>query len=360
MKTFNLNHWTNFLSSLSFLSFLPLISLFIKNCSYAPWCGHCKALAPEFESAAIELSLHSPRVALIKVDATVEEELAEKYSVRGFPSLKWFRKGTVSDYSGGRTEKTIVEWAKKKTGPPTDILKTRDEVEAYAEENEVVVIGFLGDSGTQRDTFDTAAYEDDASGVPYAVASPELASEFNANESPSISIFKKFDEGTVKYVGDWNSKSIHDFVMIHSMPLLIPFTEETAPKIFGGVYKTHFLIFCDIDITNDDRNGIVNEENDDLNRNIEKAMKQASKAYRGDMVFITIGSKSTRIIDYFGVDTNDYPTARLVEMSKNVVYIFISFLVDTSVKKIENTFQNSKLYYYYFSFHLFILKAKEI
>ena len=148
--------------------------------------------------------------------------------------------------------------------------------------------------------------------------------------------------------------------MIHSMPLLIPFTEETAPKIFGGVYKTHFLIFCDIDITNDDRNGIVNEENDDLNRNIEKAMKQASKAYRGDMVFITIGSKSTRIIDYFGVDTNDYPTARLVEMSKNVVYIFISFLVDTSVKKIENTFQNSKLYYYYFSFHLFILKAKEI
>lgn len=274
--------------------------------------------------------------------------------------MKWFRKGTVSDYSGGRTEKTIVEWAKKKTGPPTDILKTRDEVEAYAEENEVVVIGFLGDSGTQRDTFDTAAYEDDASGVPYAVASPELASEFNVNESPSISIFKKFDEGTVKYVGDWNSKSIHDFVMIHSMPLLIPFTEETAPKIFGGVYKTHFLIFCDIDITNDDRNGIVNEENDDLNRNIEKAMKQASKAYRGDMVFITIGSKSTRIIDYFGVDTNDYPTARLVEMSKNVVYIFISFLVDTSVKKIENTFQNSKLYYYYFSFHLFILKAKEI
>jgi len=92
--------------------------------------------------------------------------------------------------------------------------------------------------------------------------------------------------------------SLKEFVRSHSMPLLVPFTEETAPKIFGGERKTHMLIFADIDD----------------HSNIRVAMEQASKAYRGDMMFITIGKKNTRIIEFFGVEINQYPTARLVVM----------------------------------------------
>jgi protein disulfide-isomerase A1 len=258
---------------------------------------------------------------LIKVDATVEEELAEKYAVRGFPAMKWFRKGVVSDYSGGRTEKTIVEWIKKKTGPPAVLLKTRDEVEAFAEANEVVAVGFM-DSGVEQDVFNTVAYEDDASGVPYGLATASLATLLNVKPGPSVIVYKKFDEGKVTYVGDWNTASVSDFVVMHSMPLLVPFTEETAPKIFGGLHKTHFLIFCDLD-GNDNGGGgdggteeNSNEEQGADPAQIEHAMKEASKAYRGDMMFITINSKNTRIIEYFGVDVKDFPTARLVEMGR--------------------------------------------
>ena len=220
--------------------------------------------------------------------------------------MKWFRKAVVSDYSGGRTEKTIVEWVKKKTGLPATLLKTRDEIEAFAEANEVAVVGFMGNGeSNEKDVFNTVAYDDDASQVPYRLASLELAKEFEV-VAPSVLVFKKFDEGKVQYVGDWTSEALSTFVTTHSMPLLVPFTEETAPKIFGGIQKTHFLIFCDLE----------NVEDIENNQKIEQAMKEASKAYRGDMMFITIGSKSTRIIEYFGVDVKDYPTARLVVMGE--------------------------------------------
>jgi protein disulfide-isomerase A1 len=241
---------------------------------------------------------HTPRVTLIKVDATVEEELAEKYNVRGFPSLKWFRKGAVSDYGGGRTGKTIVEWIKKKTGPPAVLLSTRDEIEEFTESNDVVVVGFLDHNHQhEKEMFNTAAYGDDQSGVPYGLATSELASHYDAI-SPSVIMFKKFDEGKVNYVNDWTVAELSDFVLSHSMPLLVPFTEETAPKIFGGIKKVHMLLFCDID----------------SHVNIQNTMKLASKAYRGEILFITIDSKNTRIIEFFNVDVATYPTARLVEM----------------------------------------------
>lgn len=81
---------------------------------YAPWCGHCKKLAPEFEKAAGELK---GKVSLGKVDATEEKDLASKYNVKGFPTMVWFEDGKEAEYDGGRTSETIVEWVKSMTGP---------------------------------------------------------------------------------------------------------------------------------------------------------------------------------------------------------------------------------------------------
>jgi len=61
---------------------------------YAPWCGHCKKLAPEYADAAKALTNQKgQRHYLAKVDATVETKLKDRFEIKGFPTMKFFVKG---------------------------------------------------------------------------------------------------------------------------------------------------------------------------------------------------------------------------------------------------------------------------
>lgn len=61
--------------------------------SDAPWCGHCKALAPEYSKAAALLAAESAAVTLAKVDGPAEPELTKEFGVVGYPTLKFFQNG---------------------------------------------------------------------------------------------------------------------------------------------------------------------------------------------------------------------------------------------------------------------------
>jgi len=110
---------------------------------YAPWCGHCKQLAPEYEKAAKELQNHDPPIPLAKVDATVENTLATRFGISGYPTLKIFRHGKVSEFKGDRTKKAIVKYMIKQSGNASQLKATakaaRDTISNY----DISVVGYF-------------------------------------------------------------------------------------------------------------------------------------------------------------------------------------------------------------------------
>ena len=80
---------------------------------YAPWCGHCKALVPEYRKAAKALD----GVAKVgAVDMTKHESFGSQYGIKGFPTIKLFIGGKNPkpiDYNGERTSAAMVDFVKR-------------------------------------------------------------------------------------------------------------------------------------------------------------------------------------------------------------------------------------------------------
>lgn len=111
---------------------------------FAPWCGHCKRLAPEYEKAATALKSNDPPVALVKVDCTAETKVCGKYGVSGYPTLKIFKNGEVSsDYNGPREADGIVKYMRSKAGPTSREINTVAELEKFLSHEDHSIVGFF-------------------------------------------------------------------------------------------------------------------------------------------------------------------------------------------------------------------------
>ena len=105
---------------------------------YAPWCGHCKKLQPEWDSAAKTLKESAPEVRLAKVDATENRDTGSKFDVQGFPTIKWGSPDNLEKYEGGRDFDSLQEFAQGNLKPvcsPANIDLCDDdkkkEIEAF-------------------------------------------------------------------------------------------------------------------------------------------------------------------------------------------------------------------------------------
>ncbi|XP_046846984.1 protein disulfide-isomerase A4-like isoform X2 [Xenia sp. Carnegie-2017] len=228
---------------------------------YAPWCGHCKKLAPEYEKAAKSLKNYDPPIPLAKVDATVESDIASKYDVTGYPTLKLFRKGKPSDYKGERNEIGITDYMQRQVGPSSKLLPTKKAVMTFVKEwDDVVIMGF----------FDN---EDDKMLTDYLEANNDIRDEYRFGHTFDVDARKafgfnkntialiqpenfrsKYEEKYVVFKGDSSkSQNIQKFYDDNVVPLVGQLTNQNEEKRYKK--RPLVMVFYGVDFSFEHREG---------------------------------------------------------------------------------------------------------
>eukprot|EP01071_Lankesteria_metandrocarpae_P002231 Lankesteria_metandrocarpae@DN2173_c0_g1_i1.p1 len=181
---------------------------------YAPWCGHCKSLTPHYEEAAKKLK-ELGGVKLGKVDSTVETELAKRYDIRGYPTLKLFRKGEPMDYTGGRTGDTIVAWIESVTGPPVTYI-TEDE--AKAKDREILFVARL----KSKDNDAAKLYEKVADEMRL---SAKFSAIISSGAKEDVTVYRDKEESSSFEIGK-DVEALKEWILAEKIPLFGPIDGE--------------------------------------------------------------------------------------------------------------------------------------
>ncbi|GER49179.1 protein disulfide-isomerase [Striga asiatica] len=209
---------------------------------YAPWCGHCKKLAPEvqYEKAASVLSLLDPPVVVAKVDASDEQNkvLAKEFEISGYPTLKILRNGgsVIKDYKGPRDADGIVAYLKKQSGPASFEIKSSEDVTSVIDDNKILVVGVFPEfSGEKFENFMSLAerlradYE-----FGHTLDARLLPRGDSSVAGPLIRLLKPFDELFVDFQ-EFDVDALVKFVQETSIPTVTFFNKD--PKNHPFVVK---------------------------------------------------------------------------------------------------------------------------
>ncbi|MBA0644476.1 hypothetical protein Goklo_028631 [Gossypium klotzschianum] len=257
---------------------------------YAPWCGHCQALAPEYAAAATELK--GEEVVLAKVDATEENELAQEYDVQGFPTVYFFVDGEHKPYPGARNKEAIVTWIKKKIGPGISNITTIDEAERILTSESKVALGYLNSLvGPESEEIAAASrLQDDVSF--YQTVNPDVAKLFHLDpqvKRPALVLVKMEAEKINYFDGRFVKTAISEFVFSNKLPLITIFTRESAPSIFESDIKKQILMFAASNIS----------------EKYLPSFQEAAKSFKGKLIFVYVQVDNEDfgrpVADYFGV-----------------------------------------------------------
>ncbi|XP_047336004.1 protein disulfide-isomerase-like [Impatiens glandulifera] len=197
---------------------------------YAPWCGACVRIAPEYEKAASILSTHDPEIVLAKIDVTdgINKELGEQFKIQGVPSIKIFRGGEdeIQEYNGPRKADGIAKYLIKQLGPASVEVKSVEDADNLVDSKGMSIVGiFPKFSGEEFDNFLALAVKlrSDYS-FGHTLDAKFISEGDKSITGPTLRLLKPFDE---RYVDS------QDF----QVDAMVKFIEEvTIPHV--TVYNT--------------------------------------------------------------------------------------------------------------------------
>ncbi|KAH6555005.1 hypothetical protein KP509_1Z289700 [Ceratopteris richardii] len=302
---------------------------------YAPWCTHCQRLAPIYEDAAALLEQPSSHIVLAKVDVSdpANEKLIKDHHVEGVPALKILQGGIERDYKGALTDaESIAVYLRRQSDPPCPEITSAEEASAVVRSADFVVIGVFEPSSGDPEADSVKGKLDIFMSLAKDLRS-EYEFRYTANamhlpplkegnvSSPSILIFKSFDEGFHQLTDFEDAKGIKEFLAESSIPSVIWFNKDATQRSYASkVFASHgddglVFLFSDHSVLERDAGDDTGYEA------MERAYKQAARDYRGRGLrfFVADAENGKKAMEYFGVRPakQDVPLSVVVLQGKD-------------------------------------------
>ncbi|XP_022990618.1 protein disulfide-isomerase-like [Cucurbita maxima] len=282
---------------------------------YAPWCGHCMKLAPEYEKAASILSSHDPPIVLAKIDVNEESNrgLAGQFEIRGFPTIKILRNGGKSsqDYKGPREADGIVDYLKQQNGPASAEIKSAEDASNLIKD--VFIVGIFPKlSGEEFDNYIALAEKlrsDYAFG--HTLDAKLLPRGETSVSGPIVRLFKPFDELFVDFK-DFDVAKLEKFIEESSIPLVTVFDNDPN----NHIYLSKFFS------SSNDKAMLFLNYTTEAAESLKLKYREVAEQYKGEGISFLIGDSQSgeAALKYFGLKEDQVPVL-LVQKSEKFKYV---------------------------------------
>lgn len=275
---------------------------------YAPWCGHSKALLPEVEKAAAQMT----KVPFFKVDGTEADALATKLDVKGYPTLLFVRRGDGKPiiYDGLRQARPIADWARAKSEPKVATLTTQAAVESFAKGKSIALVLFAAPASAEAEAL-AAVAASAGEGMPCAMsdADPTGMSELSslgALSRPVLVAFASHEDGAAALsptpTVPLTHASMLAFGLAHRLPYVSAYASGAVEEaLFEARVPLHVLYFHSAAV----------------DTGAHAALRAAGKSLRGRASVATINvADSEEVASYFDMSPHgSLPTPSLLAFS---------------------------------------------
>ncbi|UPL03557.1 hypothetical protein LCI18_014491 [Fusarium solani-melongenae] len=294
---------------------------------YASWCGHCKALAPEYEEAAA--SLRDKNIKLAKVDCDEEPDLCKKYDVKGYPTLKAFRGlENISPYTGQRNAAAIASYMIKHSRPAVSVL-TKDTLMEFKTAEKIVIVAYINTNDPASNQTFTKLAEDLRDNYLFGTINDAAVAEAEGVKAPAMIVYKSFDEGKNVFTEKFEKNTMNSFIVSAATPFIGEVDPETYPAYMSAGIPLAY-IFSE-----------TSEERDEF----RDAIRPIAEKYKGKINFATIDAKS------FGAHAsalnleNKFPSFVIHDIAKNQKFPFDQGkqITHDHIAKFVKTFSEGKL-----------------
>lgn len=277
-------------------------SIFIKF--YAPWCGHCKRLAPELDKVANDKE-HTVKIA--KIDCTENKGKCSEYGIRGYPTLIYFANKVQTKYNEERSAAALVSWLKKKQNPTTEIKSESeiDEIRKKLTDGQFIAV-LVGNKNISK--FNDMVSNIDGATFYYCI-SKDCIDYLNSAEG-SVVILNKTKNYKNVLAANFNEHQLKSFILKEHNPPLAFMNKFTYLSIIKERKKAVILFY--------DLNSVTEVEN------LAFALKEKLNGEIQILYSQTSTEPEQSIINVFHIEIDSFPKVVLVDSSgsRNKKYYF--------------------------------------